>query len=276
MMRDNSYVFALSYAERMKEKGFIKDILKRYDQNALVGAGIYVNNNPYNLEMILHLNFEREAEDFEKWLSERYKSKKRIFNYFIDDIFESFSNKGYNVATFIDEETVDEHITSEANHIFLHPDRALMNSIWGGGVAGHNYMVFLSHSSKDKGIVDSIFNEVQKNEIKAWYDKYEIEPGDSVTDRINEGLEKSDMGVICISRNFLDSPSGWTRSELNYFIQKRMREGKANFICLNLDVPHDELPPLIQDYRYIDLRSEGAISELIGILKKKANNNAFK
>ena len=37
--------------------------------------------------------------------------------------------------------------------------------------------VFLSHSSKDKKIVDDIFNKFQINEISAWSDKYQIEPG---------------------------------------------------------------------------------------------------
>ena len=50
--------------------------------------------------------------------------------------------------------------------------------------------VFLSHSSKDKKVVDEIFNQFQINEIDAWYDKYQIEPGDSVTEKINQGLEK--------------------------------------------------------------------------------------
>ena len=44
-----------------------------------------------------------------------------------------------------------------------------------------------------------IFNEFQKSQISAWYDKYEIEPGDSITEKINQGLDESDIGIICIS-----------------------------------------------------------------------------
>lgn len=268
-MSDKSYIFALNYGERMEEKKFIKDILKRYDTDTLVGAGIYVNNNPYNFEMLLHLNFENNDNDFEEWLNINYKNKKRVYNYFHNDIFESFATRGYNVTTFIDGDTVDMAITSQANHIFLFPDKQGISSIWQTGVAEGNFMVFLSHSSKDKKVVDKIFNEVQKNQIRAWYDKYEIQPGDSITDKINDGLANSDIGVICISKNFLNSSTGWTKNELNYFIQRRMRSGDNDFICLNLDVPYEELPPLVQDYRYIDMNQEDAIEVLINTLRKR-------
>ena len=39
-----------------------------------------------------------------------------------------------------------------------------------------------------------LFNELQKSEIDAWFDRYEISPGDSITDRIN------DVKYICNPR----------------------------------------------------------------------------
>ncbi len=269
-MNNKSYIFELSYAEREAEKIFIKKILNKFDITTLVGAAIFVNNNPYNLEMLLYLNFEKDAEKFDEWLNNNYSNKKRIYNYFHEDLLlESFRHKGYNIATFTDDTTVDGIITKENNEVFLFPDKESISSIWKSGVAKKKFMVFLSHSSKDKGIVDKIFNEVQKNEISAWYDKYEIQPGDSITDKINEGLEKSDIGIICVSKNFLNSSTGWTKSELNYFIQRRMRRNKNDFIIINFDVPHDELPPLVQDYRYIDMREKDSLVILMNILKKR-------
>lgn len=109
------YIFSLDYSERIKEKVFIKDILKRYDYNTLVGCGLFVNNNPYNPEMLLFASFKKGADDFESFIKSNYPSKRRIFNYFIDDIFESFQSRGYNSATFIDEAEVDSIITDDPN-----------------------------------------------------------------------------------------------------------------------------------------------------------------
>ncbi|MGG1672481.1 toll/interleukin-1 receptor domain-containing protein, partial [Paenibacillus sp. NRS-1783] len=266
-------MFYLSYGERTKEKDFIKAILRKYDINVLIGAGIYVNNNPYNFQMLLYLNFSIDTSEFEDWITIHYPDKKRRFNYFIGDIVESIKSKGYNIATFIDEKTVDLIIVSGTNEIFLFPERGDFDQLWNNDILKRELNVFLSHSSKDKKFVDSIFNELQLREIRAWYDKYEIQPGDSIVDKINEGLSKSDIGIICISKNFLNSPSGWTKSELNYFIQKRMRSGETNFICLNFDVDHDDLPPLVQDYRYIDMTDSNGMITLVDTLKKKIHEH---
>lgn len=270
-MVEKSYLFSLNYENRMSEKEFIKEILKEFDDSELVGIGIYVNNNPYNLEMLLYLNFQKSEKRFEDWLNINYKNKRRLFNYFIDDILASAFTNGYNFATFIDEKDVDMTITNEANLIFLYPDKESMKSLWKTGIVEGNGTIFLSHSSKDKNVVDKIFNEIQKHNIRAWYDKYEIEPGDSITDKINDGLNNSDIGILCISRNFLNSE--WAKGELKYFIQRRMRSVKKDFICLNFDVPHDELPPLVQDYKYIDMKEDNAIDILIKTLKKSLSEN---
>ena len=269
-MDTKMYIFNLDYANRIEEKRFIKDILRNFDEDVLVGCGIFVNNNPYNLEMLLFASLAKEVEKFESFIKDRYANKKRIFNYFLDNMFLSFSNKGYNVITFIDEADVDKAIDEDANEIFLYPCKEKLNSIWKSNISDMNMpRIFLSHSSKDKENIDFIFNELQKSEIDAWYDKYQIEPGDSITDRINEGLDACDIGIICLSNNFLNASSGWTKTELNYFIQRRMANPNKKFIIVNFDVPHNEMPPLVQDYKYIDFQEEEAVDILINLLEKR-------
>lgn len=269
-MNTKTYILSLSYAERIDEKSFIKDVLNTFDIDTLTGCGICINNNPYNLELLFFASFVKDSFKFEKFLKDKYPNKDRVFNYFLSDIYGSFSSRGYNVVSFINESTVDSIITEDINDLFLFPCKSKMNSTWKSLFNEKKALrVFLSHSSKDKVIVDKIFNELQKNEIYAWYDKYEIEPGDSVTEKINMGLDNSDIGIICISNNFLNSNSGWTKNELNYFIQRRMRIPDKYFIVINFDVPHDELPALVQDYKYIDFKETDAVEVLIKTLKKK-------
>lgn len=272
-MDTKMYIFSLDYGNRIKEKEFIKAVLKNFDSNTLVGCGIFVNNNPYNLELLFFASLAKEVDRFDAFLKEHFSSKKRIFNYFLNDMFGAFTRRGYNVATFVDIEDVDLIITEDTNEIFLFPCKEVLKEMWGGNEEmDKTIRVFLSHSSKDKKIVDVIFDEFQKNEISAWYDKYQIEPGDSITDKISEGLDKSDIGIICISNNFLNGSSGWTKNELNFFIQRRMHNPNKSFIILNFDVSHDELPPLVQDYKYIDFKEKDAIDILISTLRKKIGN----
>ncbi|MCX8129327.1 MAG: toll/interleukin-1 receptor domain-containing protein [Clostridia bacterium] len=267
---ESTYIFELNYGKRLDEKQFIKDILNRYSSSKLTGANIFVNNNPYSFEFYLHLTFKGVSNEFDEWLYQNYREKKIKHNYFLGDIFSSIATKGYNGCGLIGSDMVDFIITSEPNGIFLFPDKKTMDSTFRGGLIENDFIVFLSHSSKDKHTVDRIFYELQKSEIRAWYDKYEIDPGDSIVDKINDGLAKSDVGIILLSKNFFNPTTGWTKSEMNYFIQKRMQAHKKEFVCVNIDLNHDELPPLIQEYRYIDFKQDDAINQLIQIIKKKS------
>jgi hypothetical protein len=266
------YLFTLDYANRVSEKEFIKQILTKYDNNKLVGANLYVCNNPYKFEFYLYLNFEGDINEFENWLKINYPNKKRIYNYFVGDFLTSMGQKGYNSIGLMDGNELDYLLTSESNFLFLFPDKQTMGKMWAGGLVDNRDTVFLSHSSKDKLFVDRIFDSLQKSEIKAWYDKYEMIPGDSILDKINEGLSKCNIGILILSKNFFNASTGWTKKELNYYLNKRINTGTDNFVILNIDLEMDELPPLLQEYLYIDMKNLGeeeAIKKIVETLRIK-------
>ena len=100
---------------------------------------------------------------------------------------------------------------------------------------------------KDKDIVDRYFNELQKSELKAWYDKEEIIAGDSITSKVSEGLKDCELGIIFLSKNFLAKQSVWTEAECNYFINSRMKKNKTLILIDGNALVHrafHALPPL--------------------------------
>ncbi|KGJ88568.1 toll/interleukin-1 receptor domain-containing protein [Colwellia psychrerythraea] len=263
-----SYLIELDYGNRKGERDFVKDILSRYDKNTLVGSILFVNNNPYHFELLWFLNFEKDFEDVDRYLASKYPTTKRAYNRFVTDLMASMDNKSYNLISVSTPEDVDVYMTSKTNDYFTFSDRELFFEMWGKPVTLDNFTVFLSHSSKDKEFVDEVFNELQKSEIKAWYDKEEIIAGESVTDNINNGLQKSNFGLIFLSKSFLNGQSGWTIAEANFFMQQRMRDASKKFVIVNIDLPHNEIPPLMQDYRYIDASDDGFMVDI-----KKAINH---
>ncbi|MFR9719806.1 toll/interleukin-1 receptor domain-containing protein [Aeromonas diversa] len=263
LLTHKTYLFELDYGNRLEERVFVKDVLDRFNRFQLTGCGLFINNNPYNLELYFSLCFEKDDGEFDSWLSKNYPHKIRAYNVFIPELIEAATyRKGYSLVTFLDSEHIQLIMTENKNELFLHPDREVVFRIWGKPVIEKNRKVFLSHSSKDKDIVDLYFNELQKSELKAWYDKEEIIAGDSITSKINEGLKECELGIIFLSKNFLSKYSGWTEAECNYFINSRMKKNKS-LIVVNLGVEIDDIPPLLQDYRYIDGANELAIKELV-------------
>lgn len=263
MNRDQTYVIPLDYGNRVQEREFVRAILKRYDRESLVGAMLFVNNNPYTLQSFLCLNFWEKANDFEQWLTIHYPTKVRDFRFLFSEIGDAIFQNGFNVLGFTDDSMLEHQMSEEANGIYLFPDRSIMNKTFGSPSTAATLSVFLSHSSRDKPVVDKVFEELHKSGIRAWYDRYEINPGDSITDSINEGLRKSHLGLLFFSKNFLDPRSGWPMNEANYFFQRRMQDKKKNFIVVNLDIDQLDMPPLMQDYLYIDIRNTNATQQIV-------------
>lgn len=268
-MQTKSYLFNLSYGHRVNELKFIKDILSGFNNETLTGVVSLVNNNPYNLEFLLYLAFEKEDYLFDQWLDKYYPQKKLnyLFNYSLDEIIkDQLGRNRYNAHGFSTIEQAENMITDEPNAIFLFPSIKVIAQKWGKMEKMVKYTVFLSHSSDDKVLVESIFKELQKDEIKAWFDKYEIKAGDSITDKLNEGLSNSDLGILFLSKSFLNS--NWAKSEMNYFFRQAMVSGKKKFIIVNIDLKIHEIPPLLQDYRHIDITRSEWMQELIAAIEE--------
>jgi hypothetical protein len=74
--------------------------------------------------------------------------------------------------------------------------------------------VFISHASEDKDIVAFPLAEtLTRAGLRVWLDKQELRLGDSLREKIDEGLAESRFGVVILSPNFL--AKSWPRKELN-------------------------------------------------------------
>lgn len=74
--------------------------------------------------------------------------------------------------------------------------------------------VFLSHASEDKATVALPLTEsLRRAGVRVWLDQFQIELGDSVRQKIDQGLANSRFGVVILSEIFLKKY--WTGSELD-------------------------------------------------------------
>jgi hypothetical protein len=95
------------------------------------------------------------------------------------------------------------------------------------------YDVFLSHSSKDKPVVRELAARMKKDGIRVWLDEEQIKPGDSIPAKIEEGLERSRVLVLCMSANAFGSD--WAQLESGTFRFRDPLNKERRFIPLRLD-----------------------------------------
>lgn len=90
------------------------------------------------------------------------------------------------------------------------------------------YDVFVSHAWEDKeDFVEDFVAELEKLDIKVWYDKQRIKWGDSMRARIDNGLKKSKFGIAVISPDYIADGKYWTKAELDGLFQLESINGKT-------------------------------------------------
>ena len=74
--------------------------------------------------------------------------------------------------------------------------------------------LFISHASEDKAdFVETLVEALRYVGFEVWYDKYELTIGDSLLQKISQGLRECDYGVVVLSPNFFRKK--WTQAELD-------------------------------------------------------------
>lgn len=94
--------------------------------------------------------------------------------------------------------------------------------------------VFLSHASEDKErFVRGFAERLRQLGIDAWYDGWEILPGDNLINKIfEEGLKQAQYVVIVLSKISVQKP--WVREELNVSLVKKI-QGESRIIPVIID-----------------------------------------
>lgn len=85
--------------------------------------------------------------------------------------------------------------------------------------------LFLSHASEDKNDLVRPLAEKLRDDFEVWYDEYELVLGDSLLQKITEGLHKCDYGVVVLSRPFFAKK--WPRAELDGLFALETNERKV-------------------------------------------------
>lgn len=85
---------------------------------------------------------------------------------------------------------------------------------------------FISHASEDKDeVVLPLSKLLLASGLKIWVDKGEIFLGDSLREKIDEGLSSSQFGIIVLSHNFFTK--NWPRSELDALFSREISGEKV-------------------------------------------------
>ncbi|MHC4178913.1 MAG: toll/interleukin-1 receptor domain-containing protein, partial [Planctomycetota bacterium] len=131
--------------------------------------------------------------------------------------------------------------------------------------------VFLCHSSKDKKDVIRIAEALESDTIAVWYDDWKIEFGDAISAKIDEGISRSDYVAVVLTPSSVQSR--WVEREWSAAYHKEQRWGDVKVLPLLLR--DCELPSLLADRRYVDLRHDRFIANLTKLARWIDNKGKY-
>lgn len=126
-------------------------------------------------------------------------------------------------------------------------------------------VAFLSHSSADKAFIRQLAGDLTANGISVWLDEQRIRVGDSIPEKIAQGLAESDYFLIGMSQK--SSESAWVQKELNNALMSEVQRRKVHILPLKLD--DTPMPPIIADKKYADFSKsyKAGLDDLLTSLK---------
>lgn len=130
--------------------------------------------------------------------------------------------------------------------------------------------VFLSHASEDRELAKQIAEHLIANGIDTFFDRWEIGPGDSIRQKIDQGLEDCTHFVLLATPTSIAKP--WVKTEIDG-VYRRKIEGQCKLIPLRHKLDARQLPPslgglhapVLNDF---DSDMASLVSDLYNISKK--------
>ena len=104
-------------------------------------------------------------------------------------------------------------------------------------------VVFCSHASADKPAVLAFAQRLAADGIDAWVDQWEIDSGQDLVARINDGLARCTAGLIFFSRN--TPQSRWVDTEVGALTYRAVQGLRVIPVLLDADAA---VPPLLAHY----------------------------
>lgn len=124
--------------------------------------------------------------------------------------------------------------------------------------------VFISHRQSDTQQAEQLANELGDAGHEVWFDEWKIDIGDSIVERVDQGLEGSKYLVLCYSSSGM---SPWVNREWMSVLDRQLSGYEVKVLPILLT--GGEPPAILADIKYADLVNDWSkgVSQLLRAIK---------
>lgn len=131
--------------------------------------------------------------------------------------------------------------------------------------------VFLCHAHSDRETVRALWSRLKRDGVEAWLDRENLQPGQNWEREIRTAILKSDVIVICLSKEF-NEQGGFRHKELKIALEKAdvIPEDEVFIIPVRLD--ECDMPKSLMHLHRVDLFEAGGYKRLIQALMNRVGS----
>lgn len=267
------YVWECDYGEHSFILAHLREILEQQNAFELAYCFLYANNNPYNLEFFVVFGYEFPTPNQIQFANRKMelsgaKYRPDLTN---QDLQNELKNSRFQFLAANDLKSID----IGASVLFWFEDRSTVAKRISMKPLGRTKTIFLSHSSVNKPFVEELIPYLNAKNLPFWYDKVNIDYGETIVTAVQNGLLESGVAIFLITEEFLNS--SWCKSEMEGFLS-RFGSGHDVLLISLVDkkIPHEKLPLFLQMKKYLRLNDEFSAKavalELTPILTRHLEN----
>lgn len=120
--------------------------------------------------------------------------------------------------------------------------------------------VFLSYATDDSVLAEQIATSLNSSGIDTWWDKWCIGPGDSLRQKIDEGLLGCTHFLVLLTPRSIIKP--WVNQEIDAGLVRKLNN-QCHFLPIRYELPASQLPPLLSGMNAPEIKADRDVSQLI-------------
>jgi hypothetical protein len=129
-----------------------------------------------------------------------------------------------------------------------------------GAVPESQPHVFISYTSEDIDIARRVAEALQGAGIEVWWDKWCISSGDSLRQKIDEGIGGCTHFLALLTPRSIKKP--WVNQEMDAGLIRKLND-QCRFLPVRHELPASELPPLLSGIASASITTDADIAQLI-------------
>lgn len=263
MQKDQEVVIELNYADRENSVPIIRKIAEKIPLEGK--CTLFANNVPYNLELILVVATPEHYDEIISFAKE--KKLKLDFSRNFRECMRDLYRRGYNAIEILPNFD-EQEIHKAMNNICVFPSALEYETKGYSTPKEKKKKVFVSYCHKDKERVRAIIEVLRSHGLNVWLDECEIDFGDNLLERVDEGIGECHLGLLFLSNN--TKTAAFAKHELTIFYGKIIYQSgtRKKWLLVRLDDVHlDNIYHGLGQYKYFDMK-EFSIEQLYDAIEK--------